>query len=73
MEPSNLIPKRNESLRLNITATTGFSCLFLHFNLTEAEKNHGSAVLMLLMYDAIKIKYRIECLIKQNGEDFYRV
>ena len=73
MTTSNLIPKRNESLRLNITSITGLSNLFLHFNLTEAEKADGSDALMPLMYDAIKKRYQAESLIKQKNKDFYKV
>ena len=69
-------PEKNKTLRLNITSVSGYSNLFLQFNYSGEEKTkHHDAyeTLMLLMFNAIRERYREISLQKHNEEDFYEV
>lgn len=67
-------PKKNKTLRLNITSVSGYYNLFLQFNYSKSEKKENYdayETLTLLMFNAIRKKYREESLKKYSEENFY--
>ncbi len=69
-------PEENKTLRLNITSVSGYSNLFLQFNYSVPEKreNHDAyETLTLLMFNALRKKYREKSLEEYNKEDHYKV
>ena len=69
-------PEKNKKLILNITSVSGYYNLFLQFNYSKSEKkeNHDAyETLTLLMFNAIRKKYREESLKKYSEENFYKV
>ena len=69
-------PEKNKKLRLNITSVSGYYNLFLQFNYSKSEKkgNYDAyETLTLLMFNAIRKKYREESLKKYSEENFYKV